>query len=329
MEQEEDSLLPSTPWWFETLIRDGSGKERKYNLHAFWHWLVSKDPPLSFCTIEKVATTQWRQVFAQLKDPTCTTKEPVEPDCCAYETQECFEDNWDEIQGMKNYSSIVFIRDPLERFLSAYLNKCESSQRDRQWCKPTAVFEDFDNRMLVDLTKRERFSAFVDVVPLHWDLHFFPQSLYCDGLFRNIDTYDFVGKMDTEFYQYLEGFVRHADSKSSEKARVGKLVNKIFKIKGKTEQENQGTETKAPSQVLAYYTPRTVRRVLEYTALVSCLTILRWCLSCASSNASYLLGSFVQLIGLSNVELDSARLGAADAGARGEFNVLQKQELCK
>jgi hypothetical protein len=129
--------------------------------------------------------------------------------------------------------------------------------------------------------KQQMFGAYVDTMPLHWDLHFFPQSLYCNGLFRNIDTYDFVGKMDSEFFQYLDQVSTLADSIGINKnsSRVRNLVKEIFdtrweranrKKKGGDKdklKENQGTETKAPSHVLEYYTPSSLRRVLQYTAL--------------------------------------------------------------
>ena len=122
------------PWWFRTLIRDvqsGSGIEGR------WHFLRWDGPPMQMCSIEKLATTQWRKVSCHMNSepfrflPCNPAKEP----------------RWKP--GMKvgfsdDMPKIVFLRDPLERFLSAFVDKCIFGNRTRanSHCQPGAVWQE-------------------------------------------------------------------------------------------------------------------------------------------------------------------------------------------
>jgi hypothetical protein len=36
-------------------------------------------------------------------------------------------------------------------------------------------------------------------MPLQWNIHFAPMGLSCNGLYRNLNEYDFVGLMGKDF----------------------------------------------------------------------------------------------------------------------------------
>ena len=93
---------------------------------------------MQMCSIEKLATTQWRKVSCHMNGepfrflPCNPAKEP----------------RWRP--GMKvgfsdDMPKIVFLRDPLERFLSAFVDKCIFGNRTgnaNSHCQPGAVWQE-------------------------------------------------------------------------------------------------------------------------------------------------------------------------------------------
>ena len=166
----------------------------------------------------------------------------------------------------------VFLRDPLERFLSAFVDKCIRYPYQKH-CQPNLLFsssEDSirqsehlasgrntsqrqqrhsrtykDRTLTTDLIpspaqrqQRRRqelnpvnnnnnnnvsvvtktattttttaadyqymFDAYIDIFPLSWNVHFYPQALYCNGLFLDLlDEYDFIGTYCSYIYIYI------------------------------------------------------------------------------------------------------------------------------
>lgn len=86
-------------------------------------------------------------------------------------------------------------------------------------------------------------------------------SLYCDGLFRHLNSFAFVGRMGPTFYQDLERLGNQFGEK------LAKGLEQVFFVSQKINGSNRGIETSASSHVKEYYTPATVRQVLEYTAI--------------------------------------------------------------
>lgn len=159
---------PSIPWWLQTLLRD----TQKNGAHGFWHHFSTTSPPLHFCSIEKVATTEWRRMFCVanaddcIRDPKRCGKKK-----CAWSTHKVMPENapW-----------AVFLRDPLERLLSGFLNKCviARTRQVEKHCEPNIVFNARPNMMdekgvtypslLEHLEGKDKqmFAAYVDVLPL-------------------------------------------------------------------------------------------------------------------------------------------------------------------
>ena len=221
-----DNAMPLPPWWFKTLLRDGTDYKTRTGLHGPWHYLF--DNEISMCTIEKVSSTQWRKVFCKLNNSN-KTKDVCRPD-----------DNNDVVTKRKKF---VFLRDPLERFLSAYIDKCINNIRNQSHCSPQIIFQNDDNSTNNNLlngisnNKKYNFSSYVDVMPLHWNVHFLPQSLYCDGLYRDLflgsnNNYDFVGTMNEYFYDDLHALgARYSNitSASNHHSNFMLLFRKYFK----------------------------------------------------------------------------------------------------
>lgn len=263
-------------WWYQSMLRDAGVFEnvKAQGTQGFWHIGQAKDPNVSMCMIEKIGIKQWQQLFSKLNGGTrkYSFGQPI--------LLPVLEGDEDE-----PYPSIVFLRDPLDRFLSAYLDKCFTSFRRMKelHCEPNEIYNlpssaiknspmlagfSFDDDKTMKqphqqhLNKRAMFAAYVDTMPLKWNLHFFPQSFYCNGLYRFIDKYDFVGTMDRGFYQNLEMLGKRYGG------RFEKELNDIFNYTSKESANNNvGVETKASDKVIQFYTPRTLRRVLEYVSI--------------------------------------------------------------
>ena len=114
---------------------------------------------------------------------------------------------------------------------------------------------------------KQLFAAYVDVLPLKWNVHFVPQAIACD-LHRDIDKYDFVGKMGTDFMFELERMANQFQGQLPE------VLNSSFGYmdKVKTGKKNTGREqnwhsTHAPTKVQQFYTAQTVRRGLELLSI--------------------------------------------------------------
>lgn len=249
--QKESSHLP---WWFRTMLRDASDRF----LHAGWHNITFVDNAIELCSIEKNGSTEWRKVS------------------CEVNKQYKFGNARIICHPIDKYlpskiDRVVFLRDPLTRFLSAFMNKCigthggKPSRLVDPHCEPHSIFKvnttanpenDLISDFLVD--KHLFFEAYVSVIPLKWNMHFFPQSLYCNGIYRNLNTYKFIGNMGSDFHEELIelGQIYGEPLNSS--------LYKQFSV-GKKHREKRNQA--ALKKILEFYSPRTIRRVLEYLSI--------------------------------------------------------------
>eukprot|EP00531_Pseudo-nitzschia_arenysensis_P007302 CAMPEP_0116128892 /NCGR_PEP_ID=MMETSP0329-20121206/7630_1 /TAXON_ID=697910 /ORGANISM="Pseudo-nitzschia arenysensis, Strain B593" /LENGTH=447 /DNA_ID=CAMNT_0003623117 /DNA_START=136 /DNA_END=1479 /DNA_ORIENTATION=- len=293
------------PWWFRTLIRDlGRFDKGKFpDLAGPWHYLQFKGvgnptavgqandaaPRLQLCVYEKGGSKSWKKLQCEHNhDYTgeipnlnrCWTRQPPYDEQMSVGT-----DPNNRTAAAYKSEKAVFLRDPLERFLSGFLDKCVRRWDPYNHCEPSVLFakpnpNNINNsnsdiamnspikNMLWD--NRRTFQAYVDTFPLRWNMHFFPQSFYCGGLYKTIGDYDFVGNMGENFYIDLDAMQKSYPGLGTGMERVFKLSQKlssgIFRS-AKDKSKNIGVETEAASQALDYYTPHTVRRVLEYYAI--------------------------------------------------------------
>jgi len=236
--------LSSTPWWFRTVLRDAS---KGRGLHGSWHDLefTSTVPPTRMCTIEKVGTKQWRRVGCLLNQRPFTGV-PCERGAGV-------------VPLPNDGSKIVFLRDPLERFLSGYIDKCITNKNEGH-CEPADILH---NKEGVDRDRRAMFEMYVDTMALRWNLHFFPLSFYCGGLYRTLGSYDFVGTMDRNFYHDLGALGdKFGDN-------MTKALEEVFDASHQIRMNtiNVGKETRAPDLVRDYYSGRSIRRVLQYLSI--------------------------------------------------------------
>lgn len=156
-----NSLDESSPWWFHSMLRDSVKivSARHHHLSA----PTKQGPGLQFCSIGKIGTKQWRRLICRLQHkPSSNGRNVCRPDTPI----------------PQDAPKAVFLRDPLERFLSAYMDKCDSWHIVEKHCEPLAVFLEQENNTMtkgLDRNKKIMFETYVNTIPLQWNTHFLPQ----------------------------------------------------------------------------------------------------------------------------------------------------------
>ncbi len=142
-------------WWFQSMVRDAFDLETtssyRSRLSQHWHTAQAIEPNVTMCLIEKVGSTSWREVFIDLnKDYSPKSDLPLRHNMTS-------RDLIDLPAPRESSPSIVFLRDPLERFLSAYLDKCVDShlRSNEKHCMPNEIFdtESEETRSSIELMK--------------------------------------------------------------------------------------------------------------------------------------------------------------------------------
>ena len=114
-------LSSEWPWWFQTMMRDA---EKNSELHSSFHLLQFPDPHrLQMCIMPKVGTKNWRRAHCHAITGNATHEHVF----VCFRKQKYF----------PHSQRGVFLRDPLERFLSGFLDKCLSPRRTLEpHCEP-------------------------------------------------------------------------------------------------------------------------------------------------------------------------------------------------
>lgn len=280
---EEKRIDANVTWWFETMIRDvhnGGGLFGSWH-HDYFHTPTGA-PNLRHCTIEKIGSKDWKKLGCEVARETGVYT-PDQP--CNYKVRPPpFEEG-------DNFDKSVMLRDPLERFLSGFLDKCihEKHRVGELHCEPNDIFRSDQDEEPEDRTKKRSnlveeflpddddeeadhhhprmfFEAYVDTFPLKWNVHFLPQSMYCNGLYRELGDYDYVGYMGENFHDELRRLGR--------KYKILPQVREVFRVprvntttvREKSTREAQvdaNKSRKASKKILDFFTAKTVRRLLE------------------------------------------------------------------
>jgi Sulfotransferase family len=258
--------IQNWPWWMKTMIRDM--EYPRGGLFGLWHQLQFHHPrSLQLCVYEKGGTKKFRNAHCRNINNDEVPTQPRQMSNC-YLKQRQFDPN-------DVTDRVVFLRDPLDRFLSGFLDKCVRRGDAVDHCEPTTVFYNTSTSPVHHLLwdKKFFFDMYVDTLGLKFNMHFFPQALQCGGLYHSLDSYSFVGSMGTDFYRDLTTLTKLYPEIQDD-------FEGTFKLSQRGSLDNDGgVETGAANQVLEYYTPRTVRRVLQYYAIdyvTLNLTIPQW-----------------------------------------------------
>lgn len=151
----------NVPWWFQTMLRDARANPLNGFHYQTAHNVTRDGQGLRSCVLEKVGTKQWRQMYCRfqgrnVKHPIHCESDPPVPE---------------------DVPRAVFLRDPLERFLSAYIDKCLHPKPGAPHCDPREIFLNKNSTLTdgLETDKKLMFEAYVDSMPLQWNIHFFPQ----------------------------------------------------------------------------------------------------------------------------------------------------------
>lgn len=160
----------------------------KYNDHAPDKWqglFVSPEHNFAFCLIEKNACTGFTVILdSLLRGNMSANLDLANVYQVSARSQEKFGAlGMEQVFSNPQATRAVFVRDPLARFVSAFLNKCWPIRRDN--CimfKEGMVFRDAVNYALTN-----------QITNGHWS----PQAHHCD-LYKRINEYNVVGLISHE-----------------------------------------------------------------------------------------------------------------------------------
>ena len=158
-------------------------------------------PSFVYCPIAKSGCTIWKQLFRRMKglDYLNTEFNIVHGSKNKLQSNRLYKletRQADEILGDPDVIHATFVRDPLERALSAFLDKCHKSQWKASWCVPFTVIannsdsdRDSDSGSVVKKQK-SLFDLFINRIifadpskSAKWhieDYHSVPQNWFCD-----------------------------------------------------------------------------------------------------------------------------------------------------
>ena len=279
--QKSPNLIDTTtwPWWMRTMIRDM--EKPRSGLYGIWHQLQFDHPRnLELCVYEKGGTKKFRNAHClNVNNDDASSFKNARQQANCYLKQRQFDTN-------DVTDRAVFLRDPLDRFLSGFLDKCVRRADNVDHCEPSTVFFNESTSPVADMLRERRggssdggddsssssssaasynkkwfFDMYVDTLGLKFNMHFFPQALQCGGLYHSLDKYNYVGSLGNDFYRDLTTLTKKYPPIEDD-------FEQTFKLSKRGGRDNMGgVETGAANQVLEYYTPRTVRRVLQYYAI--------------------------------------------------------------
>jgi len=160
--------------------------------------LIVPDKKLAFCYIEKNAGTQFNRLINALNGMSSDDSIPF----WKSNSEGKFK-SFNAFSGLGSISKAsgwklgIFVRDPAERFLSAWLSKCDAWEYGGIDCLGPRV---------TDLTESKKVELFektvVELLPKYmakvrangtYNAHYDPQHLFCGG--RHLDEYNFVGRL--------------------------------------------------------------------------------------------------------------------------------------
>lgn len=152
--------------------------------------LVVPKLKLIFCFVPKNACSQFNRLVNRLNGiddgDICTDRDPNYKSAMLNFTADDFE----EALNDPRWTKAVFLRDPLERLVSAFRSKCE----DPRECGGDCPIPSFGNS-----EKFHSFSKVAHDMEFISNAHFLPQSSLCGGLGDTIGAYDYIGHISQDF----------------------------------------------------------------------------------------------------------------------------------
>jgi len=190
------SLWEPVPRQGEIPLRGPQGPNNKTRWDN--RMLIVPSKKFAFCYIEKNACTQFNRMINAMNGMNPHDATPFwksNSDSKERRFRRHFENN--SISRENGWKMAIFLRDPAERFLSAWLSKCDAWEHEGIDCLGPKV-TDLPDEKKVELFEKTvlellpKYMSFVHRIG-YFNAHFDPQHVFCGG--RNIQEYDFVGKL--------------------------------------------------------------------------------------------------------------------------------------
>lgn len=177
---------------------------KKHSQHEF--------KPLLFCTVPKVGCSSWKRVLKRIKgsliylaDDHWSLHDPIENELDEDRIHKFGVNGANKLLYEKDIYHAIFVRDPVTRSLSAFLDKCiNSGWTGKHWCEPTTVKHRVTRKTIL---AESQFDLFIENIinkpilrndsetidPPHFvvwaiDFHWLPQNFICDT-YKFIDRY--------------------------------------------------------------------------------------------------------------------------------------------
>ena len=193
--------------------------------NVFDHVLVDDKHKLLYCYIPKVGCTNWKKVLKVMAE-----RDPW-PGCFPFShlrdvTPLSQFSQAEMIHRLQTYYKFMFVREPMSRLLSAYIDKFHPNGTDRTYYGPYGIKiikqyrkhpgEDISGK---DVTWEEFIRYVIDLKPKDFNEHWAPYEHLCQPC---IIDYDFIGHYEhlTEDANYVIRQVR-ADHRVAYPARQG------------------------------------------------------------------------------------------------------------
>lgn len=219
-----------------------------------------------FCTIPKVGSTMWEHIFLKMLTH---NKSAIHYKIEADRLWRYGEPRLDSNTVFSNPNSVraVFVRDPLARFLSAFLDKCTSPKPAHPTisavCNGSAIMKSVVAYVLGAQSQTEQ----------DLDFHWWPQTTFC-GTNNFVKEYSFIGLYKTETFGQdsaclmevagLQEYNTLGDLNntpfwgSSQKDFRESTPNNIFKT-------TETTDTKSENELMKkIFTPQAARDLIEF-----------------------------------------------------------------
>lgn len=171
------------------------------NHHFLSRLLVAPEHKFAFCYMEKVACTQFNHIMNSLNGLTKTARPWMRSSALFMNV------SMDSINKENGWFRGIFLRDPAERYLSAFQSKCLKRsdgfiENGGHMCWPQNLAE--ERNLSVDSPPEERLAAFEESVralsgwkdPKEGNPHYALQRDMCGGLSSDLHEFDYVGVLD-------------------------------------------------------------------------------------------------------------------------------------
>jgi len=145
----------------------------------------------AICLIPKVGSSMWKNILLKMTLNDTSATNITQWELMASNFQGSAKDKT-AVFSDPAATRAVFVREPVSRFTSAFLNKCVTAMK---WCPILENVQDSDE----PVTMRRAVDWMVSVDKRSVDAHWMPQSYFCE-LQRRVSEYTMVGAYSEENY---------------------------------------------------------------------------------------------------------------------------------